>query len=315
MVDEQIEDNTANGSIESASAAIDALLKAQPADDAPQAPTPAPQNSPQVAAPVAPDTANTAPQDAPAASDAVPTVAPAITPQAKPAAVSSEIEQARQDAARERQAAETARNEYVQRLTSVVTQSEREFLERFPEIKTKADLFDLGDPASPKYDVSRYNSASIALQRIDNNRQTHQQEARKLQDEYAAKVAEWRRAEQVKIDEMLPELKDPEKGPVLSRKLAAYAKEAGYTDAQLSNASAIDYRMVFDAMSFRELKASQAKALEVAKEKAATAPPVQQPGVTSTRTSKEQNMDSDFARLKKSGRTDDAAEVFRHLLN
>ena len=104
------------------------------------------------------------------------------------------------------------------------------------------------------------------------------------------------------------------KGPALKQSLTAFAKEVGYTDAQIQRAGASDIILLRDAMMFRESKAKEAtkaaadaKALKDARAKAADAPKVQKPG-TSKNTDKGQEKAAElYGRFQKTGSIDDLA--------
>lgn len=306
-----------------AAAAIEALLSATPPsqdvngnDVAPSSAAPAPtQDSPpapsQDAAP-----GNTADQGlAPAVEAPQPTPQPAKVETPPSAAPDPE-------AARLRQEAETARNNLTAELNAIRQQRMAAFTAKFPDIKTQDDMFDLGDPTSPKYDPAKYNAATIELGRIqaaDNRIAALQNQARAEND---SKMAAWRKEQEAKMGELIPELKDPEKGKDLSQRILKFAAERGYTPQQLQQASASDTLLLYQAMQFVEGKstaekqaAEAAKALADAKAKAAKAPPVQTPGTTPERSAKDERVQENFARLQKSGRTDDAAAVLYNILN
>lgn len=294
-------------SLTDAASAIDALLKGPAPQDEPEQPQEQP-NSPQAA----PAEAGNTEVDQPVA-DASETAAPEATPvQPAPVQASSpELEALRQEATRKVQEAETARNQYVTQLNTLIPQLEASIKGEFADIKSKEDLYALADPRSPNYNVERYNAAIIAFSKLNDAvqaRNTVQQEQQKQQEQ---QLTQWRQAEQEKVATLIPELKDPTKGPILAKKLQDFAAKQGYTAQQLGMASASDFAMLYKAMQFDALQPE----LAAAKAKAAKAPPVQQPGVTRPNAGKDEKIQADYERLQRSGRTDDAAAVFRHLIN
>jgi hypothetical protein len=76
-------------------------------------------------------------------------------------------------------------------------------------------------------------------------------------------------------------------------------------------ASAVDFKVLNKARMYDDLQAAQAQA----RAKAASAPPVQKPGVTRPNTGKEEKLQSDYERLQRTGNVNDAASVFRHFIN
>lgn len=295
--------------VSEAAGAIEALLSAQGGSSEPSQDSEQPQDSPKAAAPQQAETGNTEDEPAQAATSDNP--APVATPEPAKAEPSSDVEALRQEAARKVQEADTARNQYLTQLNTLIPQMEAAIKGEFADIKSKEDLYALADPRSEKYNVERYNAAIIAFSKLNDAvsaRDAAQQDQQKVQ---AERLQEWRKAEQEKIAKLIPELSDPDKGPVLAKKLGEFAKKQGYSAQQLSLASASDFAMLHKAMQFENLQAAQA----AAKAKAAKAPPVQQPGVQRPNAGKDDKIRADYERLQKSGRVDDAAAVFRNFLN
>lgn len=313
MADELLNDTTQDDSIQSAANAIEALMNPKPAEAAPaQAAAPAnetPQDSPQAAAQDAPEAGNTAVEAAPAVDADTPAIVPTPPPATLPVS-SPELDQARQEANRKAQEAETARNQFVTALNTLVPQLEAQIRGEFADIKTNDDLVALADPRSDKYNPDRYNAFQAQLMRLNNARQTLQAGEQKAQQEQQAKIQEFRIADQQKLFAAIPELKDPEKGPVIRAKLEAAGLKQGYTREELSQATSRDWLTIQQASRAVELEAQ----LTAAKAKAANAPPVQQPGTQRPNANKDDKLQTDFERLQKTGRTDDAASVFNRIL-
>jgi hypothetical protein len=291
--------------------AFESIMNPKPQAETPAPAQAAPQDSPQEAAPEAADTGNTeADQVEPDTSE---TTAPEPIPEpAKQApSISPEMETRLKEADRKAQEADTARNQYINQLNTIIPHLEAAIKGEFADIKTKDDLYALADPRSPQYNVERYNAAIIAFSKLNDATQARDQAAQEQLKQHNEKMQAWRAAEQEKVGKLIPELNDPNKGPALARKLQDFATKQGYTAQQLGNASAADFALLHRAMQFDDLQAAKA----AAQAKAAKAPPVQAPGVQRPNAGKEDKIRSDFERLKKTGRVDDAAAVFRHLLN
>lgn len=96
----------------------------------------------------------------------------------------------------------------------------------------------------------------------------------------------------------------------MAKRIQDYALSNGYTAQQLAQASATDFVTLRNAMEYSNLEKAKAEAAK----KAANAPPVQQPGVTRDTNSKSDQVQEAFARLQKTGRVDDAAQVMRQFL-
>jgi Predicted membrane protein len=307
VADSDLEQST-ELTVSEAAAAIENLLKQPPAPEAQEEQTPEQPHSPQAAEAEA---GNTEVEQPGAVTSETP--APEAEP-AKPVPVqtsSPELDALRQEATRKVQEAETARNQYVNQLNTLIPQLEASIKGEFADIKSKEDLYALADPRSPNYNVERYNAAIIAFSKLNDAmtaRQTVVQEQQKQRDE---QMTQWRQAEQEKVSKLIPELADQVKGPVLAKKLQDFAVKQGYTPQQLSMASASDFAMLHKAMQFEDLTAAQA----AARQKAASAPPVQKPGVTRPNTGKEEKLQSDYERLQRTGNVNDAASVFRHFIN
>lgn len=326
MADEITNDIILDGSISAAAEAIDGILKAHPSKqdvngnpvEADDGPDPEP-DQPQAAQ------TETDPADAPVEGTKAQTGDTTATPvqpaTAKAPASSPELETRLAEAAREKQAAEAARDQYIKALNVHIPQLQAAIKGKYPDIQSEDDLIALADPNSPKYDPMRYNSFqadAARLQKAARDRESAMQEQQKTESE---RLQAWRTEQQTKIGELIPELKDTAKGPALAQKLWAYAQEAGYGREQMERASATDVHLLYQAMLYRDIKATDAakveqaaKDLEAAKAKAAKAPPVQTPGTRQT-SAKDEKIQADYERFKKSGHINDAADVFRHILN
>lgn len=218
--------------------------------------------------------------------------------------VDGALEQRLAEVARKESEAEAAKSQFGAALNTLVPQLQHAIRGEFGDIRTQADLVQMAasDPA-------RYNRFVMA--------QAQMQEAQRaraglaVQEQQAAheRHKAWQAGEQNKIGELVPELHDPKEGPALATKIIEFALKSGYSPQQLALASATDCAMLHRAMQYQNLD----EARGLAKAKAAKAPKVAEPG-TRAGAAGGDKMEADFARLKKSGRTEDAAAVIRNLL-
>lgn len=193
-------------------------------------------------------------------------------------------------------------------LNQAIPMMQAQLAQAFPDIRTPDDLVRLAseDPAR----VVAYNamrdkvSGYVAMQ---------QQAQAAYRNEYVA-------AETSKLYKLIPDLADKEKGPAITARLFARAKDAGYSDEQIAWASASDVHLLYQAMQFQE---AQAKALAAekaladsiakAKEKAKDAPKVQKPGSAAPVISKGAEKDKDLReRFERTGHPDDLAALLAH---
>ena len=201
--------------------------------------------------------------------------------------------------------AEAARNQHIQAVTALTAQLEHAIAGEFSDIKTHQDLL-----RTAQEDPARYNRYVIhqgQLQALQAEKQRVEGEQNQVN---LAKFREWQKGEVEKLPDLIPELKDPAKAPGLVTKLREFAQSKGYTDQQLTMATANDFATLYEAMNFRDMKAAQIQAAK----KAANAPPVQRPGAQRDTNSKEEGLRTDFNRLRKTGRVEDAANVFKSIL-
>ena len=302
----------------SAASAIDRILNPQaketPTPAAAKAADPAPARD----EPEQPDSTNSTDSDTrtdsvdtQTASDdkssAVDTAAPKVETPARQTAIPPDVEQMRTDAAKKFQEAESARSQFINQLNVYIPQLESALRGEFADIKTQEDVLKLAET-----DVARYNRFQIQQMRLSNATHARNQAQQVEQSQMQERLTQWRQAEGDKIGSLIPELKDPNKGPSLARKLNEFALKQGYSAEQLSRASAADFKVLHRAMQADDLEAS----IAAAKVKASKAPAVQEPGTRQSNSSKDQKTQTAFARLQKNPRsTDAAADVFLNILN
>lgn len=295
--------NNIDTSIDGAAQAIQALL-ARDANPQP-APEPTPEPAPQASEPEPEITSEAAPEG-----DTPVVTAEAEAPQEQPTqaqTVQQPVIQAQQPAVPDPNIA--ARSQQLNQLNQLVPQLQGQLAALFPDIRSLDDLARVAteDPAR-----------ALAYQVQERRLQVAQQYQQAL---HAQQRSDWERSEAAKLEKLIPDIADPQKGPELKNKILKFAREQGYTDQQIALAGAADVALLHEAMMYRasvaqkaaEAKA-QAKKIEEAKNKAKDAPPVQKPGTARSATSKDEKARGDFERLQKTGRIDDAARVFRHLV-
>jgi hypothetical protein len=210
------------------------------------------------------------------------------------------------EATRKGQEADAAKAQFAAALNHLVPQLHAAIAGEFSDIRSPADLARL-----QQVDPARYNRLILAQ---NNLAQAEQQRVGLAAQENQAALmrqAEWSHTQIRQLGEFLPELHDADKGPLLARKIGLFAQKSGYTPQQMTAASATDIAMLHRAMRYDDLQGAQAQA----KAKAARAPKVSEPGTRAQGGGKGAEAEADFAKLKKSGRTEDAAALFRNILN
>lgn len=121
-------------------------------------------------------------------------------------------------------------------------------------------------------------------------------------------------SEQAKLEDALPDIKDPEKAKVIRANLRDFALERGFTDQELG--SVTDHRMVLllhDAMQRKAEKTAEKAKAPTIKNKIEKAMDTTPPG-SRTAAPKQNALKEAQQRLRKSGSVDDGAAAIRHLL-
>lgn len=201
----------------------------------------------------------------------------------------------------------TTAHAQLQQLNQLVPQLQARLAVSFPDIKTIEDLERLAveDPAR----VIAYQVMERRVLAAQTDQQNLQQAARN----------EWLEGEKEALNRLIPDMADPKKAPELRNKLISYAKDSGFSEAQIDLASAAQVSLLHKAMRHDEsertaqVKAqAEAAAIVAAKKKAAEAPPVQKPGVAQV-TDKKSEKDRELeGRFNKTGRIDDLAALLEH---
>ncbi len=136
--------------------------------------------------------------------------------------------------------------------------------------------------------------------------------AQKQQAEMQTKWNEELAKQQEVMAQRLPEWNDPEKGPKLKQNIKSFALKKGFTEQEVD--SLIDARSVdvlHKAMMYETLLEAK-----ISQKKAKVVPKVQKPGTPSTKSEvNSEKVKQTRARLKKSGRVDDAALAIKSLMS
>ena len=136
--------------------------------------------------------------------------------------------------------------------------------------------------------------------------------AQKQQAEMQTKWNEELAKQQEVMAQRLPEWNDPEKGPKLKQNIKSFALKKGFTEQEVD--SLIDARSVdvlHKAMMYETLLEAK-----ISQKKAKVVPKVQKPGTPSTKSEvNSEKVKQTRARLKRSGRVDDAALAIKSLMS
>ena len=136
--------------------------------------------------------------------------------------------------------------------------------------------------------------------------------AQKQQAEMQTKWNEELAKQQEVMAQRLPEWNDPEKGPKLKQNIKSFALKKGFTEQEVD--SLIDARSVdvlHKAMMYETLLEAK-----ISQKKAKVVPKVQKPGAPSTKSEvNSEKVKQTRARLKRSGRVDDAALAIKSLMS
>jgi hypothetical protein len=136
--------------------------------------------------------------------------------------------------------------------------------------------------------------------------------AQKQQAEMQTKWNEELARQQEVMAQRLPEWNDPEKGPKLKQNIKSFALKKGFTEQEVD--SLIDARSVdvlHKAMMYETLLEAK-----ISQKKAKVVPKVQKPGTPSTKSEvNSEKVKQTRARLKRSGRVDDAALAIKSLMS
>ena len=139
----------------------------------------------------------------------------------------------------------------------------------------------------------------------DEYKQNVEQQQSQSQQEYSQYIQQ----EQEQLLEKLPEWKDSEQAKAEKGKIVEYLKNEGFSDQDVQAAS--DHRLVLMARKAMLYDQQQAKT-EPARKKVAKVPKVMKPGTPkSNEQVNNERLEKQRAKLKKSGKLDDAFELLR----
>jgi len=198
--------------------------------------------------------------------------------------------------------AKQARDAYSQRLQAMDSflnaQIKAENLEALKDTDPIAYAVKVAERVQLEKDIARI--------RGEQQRIAQQQQAEREQ-QMEAYVAE----EAKKVAAAIPDYLDPKKGEKVRAELRSYAKNLGYSDEELANAT--DSRAVLALW-----KAAQYDKLVQSKpgvnKKVNEAPKLLKPGTATGKSLSTEAAKQDFARLRKTGSRQDAARVFERFL-
>lgn len=168
----------------------------------------------------------------------------------------------------------------------------------------------VSDPAEFAAKRQEFNDRYAQIQGIKHNvNATLQQQAEQVSQQQAQQLQKMLQEESERLSAAIPEFKDEAKAKAVKAELKDFLRTFGFKDEEIGNI--YDHRHVLiikDALEYRKLKS---KGVEV-KNKVVTAPKLQKPGSNESRSGTEQNRIRDrIAKLKKSGRVEDAAELIK----
>lgn len=295
---EATEDHT----VEGAAAALEVLFNL-PAQVEATPETPVIQSQPDTAQ-AAPAEANTGEEVKTPASEAAPVTE---QPKAQPS-VSPEMELRLSEAEKVTKEAATVRDQALTTLNVLVPQLVASIKGRFPDINTDEDLARVGQT-----DPARYNEFVLEMGKLQRGQTAQRQAQEAVARETQANEQKRRSEELGKLQKVIPDFADPEKGRALEAKLLKFAESKGIKPS--SSWGAAEVQLLHEAMTASEAKASQESALKAAQAKAKDAPPVQKPGSVRESNGKDEKVRDDFQQLQKSGHWRDAARVFGNILN
>ena len=216
-----------------------------------------------------------------------------------------EVAEARKAVESERQKIEEAsrlRDQYAERLgviEQMLTQTEK-----------AEDLSALKETDPIGYAVRVAEQAEREKQlnavRAERQRLAQQQEA-----EQSERLKAHLAMEASKLREAIPEMSDEVKGEVVKREIREFAKSIGFSDQEL--AQVYDSRAVltlYKAMQYDKLQKGKAQVTK----KVQQAPKMLKPGTSTPEASESETMKRMRAKLKQSGKKDDAARLFERFL-
>ena len=171
------------------------------------------------------------------------------------------------------------------------------------------------DDTRPEYDPNRYHRDRAAFEasqeRIRKVMGKRQEAVNVANQDAVTNFNTFRTAEQAKLESVLPDWGDPEKGPKLKSNLRTFLKGEGFDDQEMKGL--VDSRQVNIAVKAMRYDALQKKQPGVRKKLAKT-PKMKKPGAGADRGGGDKQRAS-MNRLRKSGRQEDAYAFVQGLLD
>jgi hypothetical protein len=203
-------------------------------------------------------------------------------------------------------ATQQERQRYQAQLEQFKTQADSK-LEEFKSVdwtKLKEE-----DPMEYALKRDQYRELQESKRTVDEEQQTLlKQQQKEAQQKWQEELAR----QQEVMSQRLPEWNDPETGPKLKQDIKAFAMNKGFTEQEVN--TLIDARSVdvlHKAMMYENLLAAK-----IANKKAKVVPKMQKPGTPSTKTEvNSEKVKQTRARLKRTGRVDDAEAVIKSLMS
>lgn len=196
----------------------------------------------------------------------------------------NEAAEARKGIDAERSKVEQARQQYEAALPALLQTLQDQQAGEFSDIRTMADVERLAREDWPRYALwdAQQKKVAAVTQEVNAAKERQVSEFRSQWSEFASKQDQL-------LLEAIPELADKTKSSKVADNAVAVLKEIGFSEKELASAwngensvSLRDHRiqrLIFDAMKYREAKASASKVAPK------TVPPVQRPGVSKAPTS------------------------------
>lgn len=202
-----------------------------------------------------------------------------------------------QEFSERRQAVETALFAAAQQIQAAAPFLEWQLRGDFPELQTPEDLQRLA-----------FQNPKRFLQFQERHAQLEQAKAQ-VADIRAYEFDRNLMVEAARLAELLPEFTDPEKGDAARLAVHTYANSLGISDDRLREASAVEVSVLHKAMKYDELQGN----MKTARKKTKRPAKVMRPGSDRPSDSRASYRKA-MARLKKTGRVEDAAKVIEHML-
>jgi uncharacterized protein (DUF3084 family) len=217
-------------------------------------------------------------------------------------AKTTEIAEQRRKLEADAQAVQAERQQYIPQLQSLITNLQDVIGNEFQDIKNPADLLKL--QAEDPLRFQRWQALQAVAQHAHAQREHLTAEQRRQQESaHKAYLAEQ--------DSLLVEKEPAFKEAKTRKALASYLKETGFSDDEIGQLA--DHRtalVAYEAMQYRKMKNAKPEEKVVAKQ----APKVVKPGAAQTQTKGEGEFAAAKDRLRKSGKLQDAAAAFIHLM-